>query len=221
MLGERRARVLGLVEHALGAGALLAVDQRREVPLGREQLGIGEWIGCLGHRWRGYPLGYAALHLMRAARSGVVLSVLPALVAILAGCGAGGGGSPDLSQLPLVDGASIVTQERQCDRGANAFCALELVVVDRRYRCSDALRASEHHQLHSRGWRSVGGDTGEQLAANSPGHKLRLTYSTAAGDLEDIDLGWIQRPRAITLALSRAMFDRTPAMSMMLEVGAS
>jgi hypothetical protein len=40
-------------------------------------------------------------------------------------------------------------------------------------------------------------------------------------DLRGVDLGWIRRPRTITLALSNTMFDRSAAMSMMLEVGAS
>ena len=48
-----------------------------------------------------------------------------------------------------------------------------------------------------------------------------MTYATAAGDLRGVDLGSIQRPREITLALSRTMFDQAPAMSIMLEVGAS
>ena len=48
-----------------------------------------------------------------------------------------------------------------------------------------------------------------------------MTYATAYGDLKGIDLGWIKRSRTITLALSRALFDRASAMSVMLEVGSS
>ena len=75
--------------------------------------------------------------------------------------------------------------------------------------------------LRKHGWSLADGDTGDQSAANSPGHKLRLTFATATGDLRQIDLGQINRPRPITYALSSTMFDRTPAMSMLLEVGAS
>ncbi|HZE04710.1 MAG TPA: hypothetical protein VE127_05775, partial [Solirubrobacteraceae bacterium] len=72
-----------------------------------------------------------------------------------------------------------------------------------------------------RGWSLANGDTDQQSAANSPGHKLRLTFATAPGDLREIDLGHINRPWPITHALSSTMFDRTAAMSMMLEVGAA
>ena len=64
------------------------------------------------------------------------------------------------------------------------------------------------------------GDTGLQSAANSPGHKLRLTYATANGDLREVVLGIINRPWPITYALSSSMFERAAAMSMRLERGA-
>jgi hypothetical protein len=114
-----------------------------------------------------------------------------------------------------------VLQVRACDRGVGAYCALQLVIVDPRYRSSDDLVHSEYHHLQKLGWSIANGDTGEQSAANSPGHKLRVTYASAAVDLRGIDLGWIQRPRSITLALSRTLFDRASAMSMMLEIGSS
>ena len=79
----------------------------------------------------------------------------------------------------------------------------------------------EHRQLRKHGWTGGQGDFSQQKAADSPGHKLRVTYATAAGDLRGVDLGSIQRPRRITLALSRVMFDQAPAMSIMLEIGAS
>ena len=47
--GERRRAVPALLEHPLGAGAVLAVDQRGEVPLGLEQLRVGEKVGSCGH----------------------------------------------------------------------------------------------------------------------------------------------------------------------------
>jgi hypothetical protein len=119
----------------------------------------------------------------------------------------------------MVAGASVVAEVKQCDRGANSFCALELVVVDTRYKTSRDLVRSEHRLLKRSGWSSANADTGEQRAADSPGHKLRVTYATAYGDLKGIDLGWIQRPRKITLALSHALFDRSAAMSIMLEIG--
>jgi hypothetical protein len=36
-----------------------------------------------------------------------------------------------------------------------------------------------------------------------------------------IDLGWIQRRRPIAFALSTELFDRAPAISLMLETGSS
>jgi hypothetical protein len=75
--------------------------------------------------------------------------------------------------------------------------------------------------LRKHGWSLANGETALQTAANSPGHKLRLTYSTADGDLRQIVLGQINRPWPITYGLSNTMFDRTAAMSMRLEVGAS
>jgi len=146
---------------------------------------------------------------------------LAALALALAGCGGTGGSqtSLDIKQVPLVSGASVLAQARQCDQGANAFCALEAVIVDRRYHSSGALVASEHRQLRKLGWSSMAGDDGDEQAAESPGHKLRLTYATAANDLIGIDEKWIKRPGSIGLALSRTMFNRTAAMSVMLEVG--
>ncbi|HEY1507476.1 MAG TPA: hypothetical protein VGF93_00640 [Solirubrobacteraceae bacterium] len=157
----------------------------------------------------------------RRAALGPPLTLVAACVA-LAGCGSGGSShQPDLAQLPLVDGASVVTQVRACDHGHNAFCAIEIVVTDHRYKTSSDLVEDEHAQLDKHGWTGGQGDTNQQKAADSPGHKLRVTYATASGDLRGIDLGSIQRPRKITLALSHVMFDQAPAMSIMLEVGAS
>jgi hypothetical protein len=147
---------------------------------------------------------------------------LVALGTALAGCGAGSKSrDPDLTKLPLVNGASVVARVRQCDRGANAFCAIELVVTDRRYRTSADLVDAQHGQLRKHGWTGGTGDTNQQKAADSPGHKLRVTYATASGELRGVDLGSIERPRKITLALSRVLFDQAPAMSVMLEVGST
>ncbi len=150
-----------------------------------------------------------------------VLKVLPAALAlVLAGCGQiGSSRSPGLDQLPLVDGASVVAQVKQCDKGANAFCAVEAVVVGKGFRSSGELVASEHKHLRKVGWTSMAGDNGDERAAESPGHKLRLTYATAGNDLIGWDLGWIKRSMPIVQALDRQMFDRVPAMSIMLEAG--
>jgi hypothetical protein len=158
---------------------------------------------------------------MTAGRLGLVASAL-SIATALAACGqTSTGRSPDLAKLPLVPGASVVAQARQCDKGANAFCSFQLVVTDPRYPSSKALVSSERRQLHKLGWSGMDADTGEEQAAESPDHKLRVTYATAFGDLKGIDLNWIKRPPSIALALSRTMFARSSAMSVMLEVGAS
>jgi hypothetical protein len=150
------------------------------------------------------------------------LLLLPVLIAGLSACGSSGNDrSPDLARLPLVGGARVVAKATQCDGGANAYCALELVVVDPRFVSSEDLVKQEGDHLLAAGWTRINGDTGDESAAQSPGHKLRVTYATASGDLKGIDLGWIQRSRPIALALSRSLFDRVSAMSVMLELGSS
>lgn len=129
--------------------------------------------------------------------------------------------TPAASDIPLVPGAHITAQTRACDQGSHPFCAIDLVVVDRQYTSSDDLALDETHVLRSHGWSSANGDTSLQSAANSPGHSLRLTYATALGDLEGIDLTYIGRPWPIQYALSNSIFDRTAAMSMMLEIGST
>ncbi|MDQ6819842.1 MAG: hypothetical protein M3076_05790 [Actinomycetota bacterium] len=155
---------------------------------------------------------------MRAPRLGAALASL----VVITGCGSSGPThNPDPSALPLVDGASIVARHRQCDPGANAFCAIELVIVAPRYHSSMELLQSEKRHLKSVGWTGTGGDANQERAADSPGHKLRATYATAQDELLDNDLGWIQRPRQITLALSHTVFNRTSALAVMLEPGIS
>jgi hypothetical protein len=144
---------------------------------------------------------------------------LLALVA-LAGCGhATSARSLTLRRVPLVSGATVIHQVMQCDRGANAFCAIEAVIVDRRFTSSGALTASEDRLLHHLGWKSSAGDDGVEAAADSPGQKLRVTYATAIDDLIGLDEHWIKRPFSIEMALDRTLFNRTPAMSILLEVG--
>jgi hypothetical protein len=157
---------------------------------------------------------------MTATRLGVV--ALPFVALALAGCGSGASqGPPKLDQLPLVAGSQVVAQSIQCDKGANAFCGLELVVVNPRFRTSEDLVNAEHDVVHQAGWPGVGGDTGDERAAESPGNKLRVTYGTAYGDLQGIELGWIHRSARIARALSRTLFERTTAMSVELDRGSS
>jgi hypothetical protein len=166
-------------------------------------------------------MGTLELGPMIARRLGGLVSL--ALVVLLGGCGASQKQrTPTASDVPLVPGAKIAVQARACDKaGSHAYCAIDLVVVNRHYTSSDVLAKDESDVLRQHGWSPSDGDTGLQSAANSPGHKFRLTYATATGDLRSIDLGYIGRPWPITYALANTMFDRTAAMSMMLEVGAS
>jgi hypothetical protein len=157
---------------------------------------------------------------MSARRVCAVGAIAPVLA--LAGCGSGANrGPPKLGQLPLVPGSKVVAQAIQCDKGANAFCGLELVVVNPRYKTSEDLVNAEHDLVHKSGWPGVGADTGDQRAAESPGHKLRVTYATAYGDLQGVDLGWIRRKAYIAKALSRTLFDHSSAMSVELDRGSS
>ena len=158
---------------------------------------------------------------MIARRLGVVPAL--ALVLLLAGCGAASKShrTPAVSAVPLVPGSKVVKQVRQCDQGSRAYCAIDLVVVNPKYDSSDLFAKDESQVLKGSGWSLADGDTGLQSGANSPGHGLRLTYTTAVGDLREIDLGAINRPWPITYALSNSMFDGAAAMSMRLEVGAS
>jgi hypothetical protein len=138
----------------------------------------------------------------------------------LAGCGTGGASGPlSLNRLPLVPGASVQAKARRCDGGAHAFCAIAAVIVDPRASSSGALVESEHRKLRSLGWTTSAGDDGDEVAADSPGHKIRVTYATALGDLIGYDEAWIKRPWPIGLTLSNLMYSGTPAMSILLEVG--
>jgi hypothetical protein len=139
------------------------------------------------------------------------------------GCGGSGSSSRTLSlgQLPLVTGAAVVAVAKQCDRGTNAYCAIEAVVAAHGYGSSGALVAAERRRLQALGWSTMAGDNGNERAAESPRDRVRVTYATGSGDLVGWDEGWIKRPRSIALTLSRLMFQGTPAMSVMLEVGSA
>lgn len=156
---------------------------------------------------------------MDVRRLGVVLAA-SLLSGLVAGCGSGGSpGRLSLSRLPLVPGASVVAQSRQCDTGTNAFCAIQAVVIDKGAQSSGAFVKSEQDHLHKLGWSTSAGDDGDEVAADSPGHKIRVTYATAINDLVGLDEKWIKRPWPIWAGLDQTMYHRIPAMSIMLEVG--
>ena len=141
---------------------------------------------------------------------------------VLAGCGGSGTSrGPSLARVPLIAGTRVVAHVRRCDPGASPYCAIQLVAVGPRYASSQALLIGERKYLQSIGWASSNANIGLEHAASSPGQKLRLTYATAALDLQAVDLGWIRRSPVIGLALSRTMFARQPAISLMLETGSS
>jgi hypothetical protein len=157
---------------------------------------------------------------MGVRRLGALLAAL-VLVGLVAGCGRGGAARRPLSlnQLPLIHGAHVLTQTRQCDVGHNAFCAIQAVIVAPHAGSSGALVTREQEQLHNLGWTLSAGDDGDEVASDSPGHKVRVTYATALNDLIGLDEKWIRRPWPIWAGLVRTMYSRTPAMSIMLEVG--
>ena len=151
--------------------------------------------------------------------------VLRPLVAVLlalgvAACGNGGslGNSP---QIPLVSGAHVVQQSRRCDKGKDVYCGLYEVVADPRYRGSQALMSAERRHLQSLKWSVGQGDIGQEQSAVSPDHRYRLTYATSEGELRAIDLGWVERPSAVSQALAHAMFDQTAALEVTVAAGPS
>ena len=154
----------------------------------------------------------------------VPTTMLMALVGcvVLAGC-AGATNRRDLGlrNVPLPPGARIATAVRVCDRGANPYCAEQLVVTGSRYASSADLLNTENARLKRLGWSDARGGTGKQLAAQSPGNELRLYFGTAYNDLLALDMGWIHRSAPIGRALSAAIFDRAPALSVMLVRGSS
>jgi hypothetical protein len=143
---------------------------------------------------------------------------IPVAAAALAGCGHSAR-SPSALHLPLVPGSSVIAKTRECNRGANPYCSVEMVVQNTSYQSPRRLLFDERDYLYHHGWRAASPDTGVELAAESPGHKLRVTYATALQDLKGVDLGWIARPPSIARALDRAVFDRVSTMSVLLEVG--
>jgi hypothetical protein len=154
-----------------------------------------------------------------AARTVVTgLAVTGAMATVLSGCGAGTR-SPQLSSLPLAPGARVMTNVRQCNGGSNAYCSLELVVLGPRYPSSRALVLAERDRLRAEGWIGASPTTGDQLANESPNNRLRVTYATAFEDLKGADIGWITRSWPTVSALDKTIFNRTVAMSLLLEIG--
>ncbi len=148
------------------------------------------------------------------------LTVAAALTLALTGCGSStSAGSPSLGGVPLIGGTRILVDVRRCDRGANPYCAVQLVVVGSGYESSGALLVTERRRLKALGWTPAGADNGDEQALDSPGHKLRVSLGVAALVLKGIDLGFIQRAPIISRVLAETMFDRSPAVSLMLEAG--
>ena len=151
--------------------------------------------------------------------------MLPALAALglaAGGCGAGTSSrAVGIDQIPLVPGALITAQVHSCDRGVNAYCSEQVVVEGQGYSSSAALLITERHLLDHLGWSSAAGADGMEKGEDSPGHELRMIYATAYGDLLGIDSSWVRRAAPIARALSQTMFDRAPALSIMLVRGSS
>jgi hypothetical protein len=158
------------------------------------------------------------------SRRALVPGLAVATAAVLSACGQGSApGTPSASGLPLASGSRILASARRCDGGAHPFCALDLVVAAPagRYRSSGALMSAESDRLRSAGWSQTAGDTIHETAAESPGHRLRVTYAQAGEDLLSIEQSRIHRAVPIARTLSRELFARAPALSLMLQAGSS
>lgn len=110
----------------------------------------------------------------------MVLLTAVAVAVAVAGCGRGGNPRAiGVSEVPLPSGATVLDSVRSCDRGANPYCSVQLVVVGPGYGTSTALLAGEQAALKRQGWTSALGPQGKEKGSDSPGHNLRMTYSTA------------------------------------------
>ena len=150
----------------------------------------------------------------------VSAALLIAAALALGGC-ASGRHVPGLSGLPLVGGSRVVVQAKTCNPGANPYCADELVVVNPQFHSSNAFLDTERAVLHKLHWTGQYAPNGNEHSDDSPGHRLRVIFATAEGDLIGIDLGWIKRARSVALALSHAILARQPTLSMFLTDGAA
>jgi hypothetical protein len=143
---------------------------------------------------------------------------------LLAGCGGiSNNRSVGVKNVPLPHGAQVTARVDVCDRGANAYCAEQLVITGGpgRYASSADLLNSENAHLKQLGWTDNRGNTGKQLAAQSPGNEYRIYFNTAYNDLLALDMGYIHRSAPIGRALSAAIFNRASAISVMLVRGSS
>jgi hypothetical protein len=156
------------------------------------------------------------------AGAGVMVVAVIAVALVIAVTGRGG--TPravGLKDVPMVPGTRVLTKVRSCDRGVHPYCSLQVVIVGDRYKTSQALRLTYGASLRKMGWTTTKGPDGNETAADSPGHELRLTFATAYEDLLGVDSNWIQRTAAISHSLSSIMFDRAPALSIQLLRGSS
>jgi len=152
------------------------------------------------------------------ARAGSAFAACCAAAA-LTGCGGGGDRSPALSGLPLAPHTQVSVQTRSCNRGSNAFCALDFLLVGQGYRSGRDLLRAETRLLRHHHWVKVNAPVGQELAADSPGQKLHVTYATASQELQAVALGWVKRPRRVTVALSHAMFAEQSVLAVDLQLG--
>jgi hypothetical protein len=170
------------------------------------------------------PASTSSHKLLVWALAGLAVVVVGVVVIGAVVATTGRGGTPraiGLRNIPLPAGTRVVTRVRSCDRGVNPYCTLQVVVTGDRYPTSTALRAAYGQQLAKLGWTTAKGPDGNETAADSPGHELRLTFATAYEDLLGVDSKWIQRTAAISHSLSAMMFDRAPTLSIMLLRGSS
>jgi hypothetical protein len=170
------------------------------------------------------PARTSSRRLLVWTLAGAAVAVVAGLAVLVVIVTTGRGGTPraiGLRNIPLPAGTRVVSHVRSCDRGINPYCALQVVIVGDHYPTSTALRAAYGQQLAKQGWTVAKGPDGNETAADSPGHELRLTYATAYEDLLGVDSKWIQRTAAVSHSLSTAMFDRAPALSLMLVRGSS
>jgi hypothetical protein len=156
------------------------------------------------------------------AGAGVFAAAVIVVAVLVAATGRGG--TPraiGLKDIPMIPGTRVTTTVRSCDRGVHSYCSLQVVIAGERYRTSQALRNAYGANLLKLGWTTTKGPDGNETAADPPGHEVRLTFATAYEDLLGVDSNWIQRTPSISHALSAAMFERTPTLSILLLRGSS
>lgn len=158
---------------------------------------------------------------MQAPRALVFGFVVVAALAgaAIGGCGVSSHRTPSLAGLPLVPGAQVEVSKRTCDRGGDAYCSLQVVVVAARYRTSVQLLRAERRLLRHRHWSRENAPTGLENAADAPSDRLRVIYATAGDDLRAIDQGWIKRAKPVTLALAHDLFSNASTLSMLVTLG--